>query len=126
MGASELIFRLAIAGVRLSVVGPDQLAAGPREALTDELRALIRANKLTLLAALTPIERGREARRRRALAKLAESPDLKRAAIFDAYTEPDAVICTVAIREVGTCELVIPSEKYDPWAILDALQKAEQ
>jgi hypothetical protein len=30
MGASELAARLALAGVRLSVIGPNRLAADPR------------------------------------------------------------------------------------------------
>ena len=126
MGASEVIGRLALAGVRLSVLGPDQLAAEPREALTDELRALIRANKPALLAALIPVGRGREMRRQRALAKLDESLDKNRAAIFDIDADPANGICTVAVRDVGTCELRIPRGRYDPWAILDALQAAEQ
>ncbi len=33
MGASDLIGRLALAGVRLSVLGPDKLAAEPRDPL---------------------------------------------------------------------------------------------
>jgi len=109
MGASEVIERLALAGVRLSVLGPNQLAAEPRQALTDELRALIRASKAALLAALTapPDDPALEARRKRALTMLAEYPDRKRAAIFDIDADPAAVICTVAIRDVGTCEMTI-------------------
>ncbi len=126
MGASDLIARLAVAGVRLSVLAPNQLAAEPREALTDELRALIRQNKPALLAALTPLERSSEARQQRALARLAESPDSRRVAIFDLGADPVAVICTVAVRDGGTCELRIPRDRYDPWAILEALQAAEQ
>jgi hypothetical protein len=53
MGANDLIGRLTLAGVRLSVVGPDKLAAEPREALTEELRTLIRENKATLVAVLS-------------------------------------------------------------------------
>lgn len=57
MGATDLLSRLALAGVRLSVVGSDRLLAEPRAALTDELRALIRAHKPDLLAALGEIAR---------------------------------------------------------------------
>ena len=121
MVASELIGRLALAGVKLSADGAN-LVAEPRAALTDELRALIRAHKAAILEALAPIERGREDRRRRVLAKLAAQPE-RRAAIFDDRGDP--VICTVAIREVGTFEMRIPRSLYDPWLILDALQRAE-
>jgi len=43
MGASDLIGRLALAGVRLARIGEDRIAAEPREALTEELRELIRS-----------------------------------------------------------------------------------
>jgi len=126
MGASDLLERLTLAGVRLSVLGPDQLAAEPRAALTDELRALIRTNKSALLAALARLEPGRGIRQQRALTKLADSPDLKRVAIFDIEANPTAVICTLAIRDVGTCELTIPRDKYDPWLLLHALDLPNQ
>ena len=53
MVANDLIGRLTLAGVRLSLVGTDKLAAEPREALTEELRTLIRDNKAVLVAALS-------------------------------------------------------------------------
>ncbi len=121
MGASDLIGRLALAGVRLSILAPDKLAAEPRAALTDDLRRLIREHKAELIAALEPIERGRELRRQRVLAKLAAEPERQRVAIFDPDAERDYVLCTLAIRDVGTCELRIPRERFDPWAVLDAL-----
>ncbi len=114
MGASDVMGRLALAGVRLSVIGPDKLAAEPREALTDDLRTLIREHKSELLAALVPVERGRELRRQRVMAMLRDDPSKRRAAIFDTEADPGKVICTLAIREVGTCELFIPAEQFDP------------
>jgi len=123
MGASDLLGRLALAGVKLTVLGPDKLAAEPREALTDELRALIRGHKAELIEALAPFERGREIRRQRALAKLAAEPDRQRVAIFDPDADPASVLCTLAIRGVGTCELRIPRAKFDPWAVLEALEQ---
>lgn len=129
MGASDLLGRLALAGVKLTLLGPDKLAAEPRAALTDELRALIRNHKAELIEALAPIggkrhdERGREIRRQRALAKLAAEPDRQRVAIFDPDADPAFVICTIAIRGVGTCELKIPRAKFDPWAVLEALEQ---
>ena len=125
MGASDLIGRLALAGVKLTALGPDRLAAEPRDALNDELRQLIRDHKGELLAALAPSERGRELRRQRVLAELAQHPDKQRWAIFDPDADRDVVICTIAIRNVGTCELRIPRDSYDPWAVLDALQHTQ-
>ena len=51
MGAPDVLAQLSALGVRLSREG-DTLLASPRSALTDELRALIRAHKPELLAAL--------------------------------------------------------------------------
>ena len=51
MGAPDVLGQLAAAGIRLRAEG-ERLLAEPREALTDELRAAIRANKSALLAAL--------------------------------------------------------------------------
>lgn len=124
MGANELIGLLALAGVQLSMDG-EQLNAEACAPLTDELRALIRDNKPALLAALTPTDRGIELRRQRVLQKLASEPDRQRVAIFDTDAEQDFVICTVAIRDVGTCELRIPADQYDPWAILAALEQTQ-
>ena len=126
MGASDLIGRLALAGVRLARIGEDQIAAEPREALTEELRELIRQHKAELLSALEPADRGRELRRQRVLAKLKAEPDKQRVAIFDPNFDRDFVLCTLAIRDVGTCELRIPRNLYDPWLILDAMARAEQ
>ena len=126
MGASDLIGRLALAGVRLARIGEDRIAAEPKDALTDELRTLIRQHKPELLAALEPVDRGRELRRQRVLAKLKEEPGKQRAVIFDTDFDRDSVLCTVAIRDVGTCELRIPRDRYDPWLILEAIDRLEQ
>jgi len=125
MGASDLIGRLALAGVRLARIGEDRIAAEPKEALTEELRTLIRQHKPELLAALEPLDRGRELRRQRVLAKLKAEPEKQRVAIFDPDFDRDFVLCTLAIRGVGTCELRIPRDRYDPWAILDAMQRTQ-
>ena len=123
---NELIGRIALAGVKLSADG-DRLVADiePGAAMTDELRCLIRSNKAALLSALAPADRGVELRRQRVLAKLAADPSLNRVAAFDPDAERAAVICTIGIRSVGTCELRIPREQFDEWAVLDALQRTQ-
>ena len=122
MGASDLIGRLAIAGIRLSTEGANVIVESDG-APSEEVLAMIRANKPTLLAALAPVEGDTEIRQRRILAKLAMEPDKSRVAIFDTDAERDFVICTLAVRNVGTCELRIPRDCYDPWLILEALDK---
>jgi hypothetical protein len=124
MTTSEVIGQLALAGVRLSVNG-DRLIVESQTALTDDLRGLIRENKTALLQALSPVARCVELRRQRALAKLAAEPDRQRVAIFDTDSDRNFAICTIAIRGVGTCEMRIPKDHYDPWAVLEALQRTQ-
>ncbi len=124
MGASDLLGRLALAGVRVSKDGAN-IVAEADSPLTDDLRALIRDNKAALLGALEPSMGGAQERLQRVLAKLAAEPDKQRAAIFDTDSAPGVVICTLAIRDVGTCELQIPADQYDPWAILSALEQTQ-
>jgi hypothetical protein len=62
-------------------------------------------------------------RRQQVLAELAKHPDKPRHAIFDPNARRDFVICTVAIRNVGVFEMRIPHDKYDPWVVLDAIQR---
>lgn len=55
MTAADLLHRVSAAGVRLSIEA-GRIVASPRAAITDELRALIRANKAALLEALSATE----------------------------------------------------------------------
>lgn len=50
-----------------------------------------------------------EAARQKAVAHLAEHPQVQRA--FVTRTEGDVVIVTLAVRDIGTCELAIPAER---------------
>jgi hypothetical protein len=122
---ADLMARLTLAGVKLTADG-ENLLAEPRAALTDELRALIRAHKAEILDSLATVQRGREERHRRVEELLVAEPDRQRVAIFNLNQNPAYILCTVGIRGVGSCELRIPRSKYDPWAILQALQAAEQ
>lgn len=59
-----------------------------------------------------------EARRQKILAMLAERPGIRYAFTVD-DPDTDPVILALAIRGVGTCELLIPGAKYDPFALLE-------
>jgi hypothetical protein len=52
MSAADVIGRLDAAGVRLTLLPPNHIAATPKSALTDDLRELIRQHKRDLLAKL--------------------------------------------------------------------------
>ncbi len=64
-----------------------------------------------------------EARWQRVLAMLAERPGIRYAALTDTEADPEAVILTLAIRGRATCELCIPRDKYDPWLLLDLIER---
>lgn len=70
-----------------------------------------------------------EARRQRVLAMLGERPDIRYALITDDRADPEAVILVLAIRgamqdgSTVTCELRIPREKYDPFLLLDLIER---
>jgi hypothetical protein len=124
-----LLARLWALGVRLTREG-EAIRAAPRSALTDEARDLIRAHKAELLAVL-PADGGddplpdatAEARRQRVLAMLAERPGMRYVVLTDTETDPEAVVLALAIRGVATCELRIPREKYDPFLLLELIER---
>ena len=57
---------------------------------------------------LTPVQ---EAARREVLARLAADPAVQRA--FCTRFEHDSLIVTLALRGIGTCELLIPAERFN-------------
>ena len=63
-----------------------------------------------------------EARRQRVLAMLAERPGIRYAVVVD-NPDADPVIVTLAVRGRASCELRIPRAKYDPWLLLELLEK---
>lgn len=58
-----------------------------------------------------------EARRQRVLATLAANPALRLAVVCDG--EGDPVPVAVAIRDKGTCEVLIPAACFDPFALIE-------
>ncbi len=64
-----------------------------------------------------------EARRQHALAMLAQHPGTRYAVLTDTEADPEAVLLTLAIRGRATCELAIPREKYDPFLLLDLIER---
>lgn len=60
-------------------------------------------------------------RRQRAVAKLAANPGLRIAVVCDG--EGDPVPVAVAIRDKGTCEVLIPRARFDPLALLELVAR---
>lgn len=100
MSASAVLERLALAGVSLTPLGADKLAAEPAEALTDELRAAIRAHKHELLALLAS----------------QPNADLRSVIRLRLVLEAKSGARIEAILEV-------PRERYDGLRVLEAFEK---
>jgi hypothetical protein len=64
-----------------------------------------------------------EARRQRVLAMLADHPEARYALVTDLESDPEAVLLTLAIRGQATAEFRIPAKKYDPFLLLDLIER---
>jgi hypothetical protein len=143
MNVQTILARLQASGLHISAEG-NNLRVGPREEVTPETLELIRAHKAELLEVVgkpgipttadkdffravlmdARISRyvGADAEDRRAnvLAQLQDA-SIKRAMAVS----PDGMV-TVGVRvegEVWTQDLKIPTEKFDPWLILERFEK---
>lgn len=66
-----------------------------------------------------------EARRQKVLAMLDADPDKQRAIFADTTSEPENVILAIAVRHFATFEMLVPKAKYDPWQLLNILDRHE-
>jgi len=117
MEARELIDELRDGGAEIQVADGGYIeVAGD---LTDVQRKAIRAYKPELLRLL-----GREHRRRQVL-QMMDEDDQRRKYYWKTFDKahPDFVILAFAIRGVGTGELSIPREEYDPFLLMEILDK---
>ena len=64
-----------------------------------------------------------EARRQRVLAMLADNPGYRYALIADLESDPEVAIIALAIRGRASCELRIPSAKFDPFLLLALIER---
>jgi hypothetical protein len=55
------------------------------------------------------------------LAMLAGNPALRLAVVCDGQGDPVPV--AVAIRDKGTCEVLIPAARFDPFALLELVER---
>ena len=62
-----------------------------------------------------------EGRRQRVLAMLADNPALRLAVVCDGQGDPVPV--AVAIRDKGTCEVLIPAARFNPFALIELVER---
>jgi len=74
----------------------------------------------------TLLDRQREARRQKVIAMLDAAPGTQRAIYVDDASDPLNIIVAVAVRDLATCELLIPKAKYDPWRLLELIERLGQ
>ena len=129
MTPATIIQQAAADGVSLILSPAGTIkATGTGDAVTRWL-PLIREHKPGIVAALQeaandPLpDPAMEVRRRHVLAMLAERPDIRYAVLTDTQSDPEAVILALAIRGRATCELRIPRGKYDPFLLLELIER---
>lgn len=125
MGANDLILHLRESGFSIGL-HDDRLQVAPADKLTDELKQTIRQSKTEILSELQKEARA-EWRRQKVIAMLEAAPDTQRAIYTDTDSDPHNVILTVAVRACQqTCEMLIPKAKYNPWKLLELIERHGQ
>ena len=124
MTPARIIQQAAVEGVRLAVTPAGTIKATGNQGTVNRWLPLIREHKPEIIEALqeavnddTLSDPAMEARRRRVLAMLAANPGLRLAVVCDG--EGDPVSVAVAIRDKGTCEVLIPAARFDPFALIE-------
>jgi hypothetical protein len=112
MNATELITKLRNNGRSITVDGTF-IDISPADDLSPEFVQQLKLSKTEILTELQ-----RETRQQKVLAMLKENPDMHRATYADTHSDPYNVVLTIAVRNVATCEMLIPKDKYDSWQLL--------
>jgi hypothetical protein len=130
MTPAAIIKRAMADGVNLALSTTGNIKATGERAAVNRWLSLIRENKPGIVAALQetgdvePLpDPETEARRQRVLKLLAANPSVRYALVTDIEADPEAVIVVLAIRGRVSCELRIPREKYDPFLLLDLIER---
>lgn len=119
MEAAEIIEYLRNRDLTVNITDDDSLELYPAEKITNELIERLRKHKPAIIEELK-----REQRREKVLNMLEERPETQRAFVTDTESDRHNVILTLAIRNAGTCELLIPKHKYDPFVVLETIKKS--
>lgn len=125
MGAPDLIFELRRKGYSIRADG-GYLDISPADNLPPELVQTIRQSKAEILTELQKEARA-EWRRQKVIAMLNAAPGTQRAIYTDTDSDPHNVIVAVAVRACQqTCEMTIAKATYDPWRLLELIERLGQ
>jgi hypothetical protein len=125
VGANDLICELRRKGYSIRADG-GYLDISPGD-IPPELVQQLTKSKPEILAELQR-ETQQEARRKKVIAMLEAAPGTQRAIFADTDTDPHNVIFAIAVRYPtgATCEMLIPKAKYDPWKLLELIERTGQ
>lgn len=118
MEAAEIIEYLRQRELNVTLTDGDSLELSPAEKITHELIERLRKHKPAIIEELK-----REQRREKVLRMLVENPETQRAFVTDTESDWHNVILTVAIKDRYSFEMHIPKSKYDPFMLLELLEK---
>lgn len=119
MEAAEIIEYLRDRDLTITLTDGDSLELSPAEKITNELIDRLRKYKPAIIKELK-----REQRRQKVLKMLEERPEIQRAFVTDTESDPDNVILTLAIRDQASFEMLIPRRKYDPFMLLELIERS--
>jgi hypothetical protein len=114
---AEIIERATEEGVLLALSSSGSISAKGDPSAIDRWLPAIKHSKAAIIAELQ-LER----RRAKVLAMLRNNPGIRYVIeVVDANTDP--VIVSIGIRNVATFEMNIPHHSYDPFALLELIEK---
>lgn len=125
---AALLADIRASGITLSVSAAGKLRAQAQPGvMTREQKVRITAAKLELLELLEAERAGvsRETRRQAVLAMLEENPHVRYAWLTDTDEDHDYVVVALAVRGVASCELSIPRDRYDGFALLRMIDASQ-
>lgn len=89
----------------------------------DDAEIIVPPEPVEIAKQETLLEKQRASRREIVLTMLAAAPDTLRAVYPDTESDPLNVILAIAIRHIATFEMLIPKIKYDPWRLLELIER---
>lgn len=113
MNTSNLIETLRKQGFEIKATN-DYLDISPANRVSRDILIELKTNKNLIIKELQA-----EKRRFEVQDKLNQDFNLKRALIVDSESDPKNVIIAIAIRDIGSCEMIIPKTRFDSWKFLE-------
>ena len=113
LNTSNLIKTLRNQGFEIKATN-EYLDISPANRVSGDVLVELKTNKKLIIQELQA-----EKRRLNVFDKLNQDPNLKRALLVDSESDAINVIIAIAIRDVGSCEMIIPKSRVDSWKFID-------